>query len=100
MIPVDLVQKKVRLLSVMAGSFATDSGRLQAEYNVKMDVVSAQSLFADCPTPIAVSGVEIGLAAPFPADSIERDFACVAHIPWRRRTGSISLRRTVAHRGI
>jgi purine nucleosidase len=81
MIPVGLVQKKARLLSVMAGSFATDSGRPQPEYNLKMDLASAQSFIADRPTPIVVSGLEIGLAVPFPAESIERDFACVAHYP-------------------
>jgi inosine-uridine nucleoside N-ribohydrolase len=78
---VALVQKKVRLLSVMAGSFAATGDRAQPEYNVKMDVASAQSLFSDWPTPIVFSGFEIGNAVTFPAESIERDFAYVAHHP-------------------
>jgi purine nucleosidase len=78
---VGLVQKKVRLLSVMAGSFGAISDRPQPEYNVKMDVASAQSLFLDWPTPIVFSGFEIGMAVTFPAESIERDFAYVAHHP-------------------
>jgi inosine-uridine nucleoside N-ribohydrolase len=77
----DLVQKKVRLLSVMAGSFGATDDRPQPEYNVKMDVASAQSLFSDWPTPIVFSGFEIGKAVTFPAESIERDFAYVAHHP-------------------
>jgi inosine-uridine nucleoside N-ribohydrolase len=78
---IDLVQKKVRLLSVMAGSFAATSDRPKPEYNVKTDVVSAKSLFSEWPTPIVFSGFEIGVAVTFPAESIERDFAYVAHHP-------------------
>jgi inosine-uridine nucleoside N-ribohydrolase len=78
---IDLVQKKVRLLSVMAGSFAATSDRPKPEYNVKMDVASAKSLFSEWPTPIVFSGFEIGVAVTFPAESIERDFAYVAHHP-------------------
>src|SRR6202142_1081853 len=53
---VDLVQKKVRLLSVMAGSFAATSDSAQPEYNVKMDIASAQTLVSSWPTPIVFSG--------------------------------------------
>src|SRR5262249_6696701 len=77
----ELVRKKVRLLSVMAGSFAVASDPPFLEFNVKLDVPSAQTLVADWPTPIVFSGFEIGLAVPFPAESIERDFAYVAHHP-------------------
>jgi purine nucleosidase len=78
---VNLVQTKVRLLSVMGGSFAATSDRPQLEYNVKMDIPSAQALVSDWPTPIVLSGLEIGMAVTFPAESIERDFAYVAHHP-------------------
>jgi inosine-uridine nucleoside N-ribohydrolase len=78
---VDLVQTKVRLLSVMGGSFATTNDRPQPEYNVKMDIASAKMLFSDWPTPIVFSGFEIGMAVTFPAECIERDFAYVAHHP-------------------
>jgi inosine-uridine nucleoside N-ribohydrolase len=78
---IDLVQKKVRLLSVMAGSFAATSDRPLREYNVKMDIASAQTLVSSWPTPIVFSGFEIGTAVPFPAECIERDFAYVAHHP-------------------
>jgi purine nucleosidase len=74
-----LVKQKVKLLSVMAGSFA--EGKRQAEYNVMKDVPAAQALVADWPSPIVFSGLEIGLAVPFPAESIEHDFGYVEHHP-------------------
>jgi inosine-uridine nucleoside N-ribohydrolase len=66
----DLVRQKVRLLSVMAGNFAdsTIDGKTLArgspEFNLESDVPSAQKLFASWPTPIVVSGFEIGLTLP------------------------------------
>jgi inosine-uridine nucleoside N-ribohydrolase len=76
----ELVKKKVRLLSVMAGSFAQDSPK-QPEFNVKIDVPAAKALFANWPTPIVFSGFEIGAAVLYPAASIERDFNYVPHHP-------------------
>jgi inosine-uridine nucleoside N-ribohydrolase len=66
-----LVTRKVRLLSVMAGNFASG----QSEFNLAQDVSSAVKIFHEWPTPIVVSGFEIGLAMPFPASRIEHDFA-------------------------
>lgn len=77
---VELVRQKVRLLSVMGGSFA-ENGKPQSEYNIQKDVKSAQTLVAEWPTPIVFSGLEIGLALPYPAVSIERDFSYVSHHP-------------------
>jgi inosine-uridine nucleoside N-ribohydrolase len=81
----DLVARKVRLLQVMAGRFdSTDAAaRDFLEFNVKMDVASARELFERWPTPIEVSGFEVGIAVLYPASSIERDFAYVAHHPVR-----------------
>jgi purine nucleosidase len=76
----ELVKKKVRLLSVMAGSFAKD-GPKQAEFNVKIDLPAAKSLFASWPTPIVFSGSEVGVAVLYPATSIEHDFNYVPHHP-------------------
>ena len=76
----DLVAKKVAQLSVMAGSFQPIKGEKRfLEYNVKMDVPAAQRLVKEWPTPIVWSGFEIGVAAPYPHQSIERDFAYVPH---------------------
>jgi inosine-uridine nucleoside N-ribohydrolase len=67
----DLVKKKVRLLTMMAGNFA-DSNK--PEYNVMTDVPAATELFGKWPTDIYISGFEVGLAVLYPASSIERDF--------------------------
>ncbi len=72
-----LVRKKVRLLSVMAGNFANG----QSEFNLARDAPAAMELFHDWPTPIVVSGFEIGMALPFPAANIEHDFAYVRDHP-------------------
>jgi purine nucleosidase len=72
-----LVRKKVRLLSVMAGNFANG----EPEFNLAKDVPAAVKLFHDWPTPIVVSGFEIGIALPFPAERIEHDFSYVQDHP-------------------
>jgi len=78
---VDLARKKVRLLSVMAGAFQPIRGKTHYEYNVVKDIPSAQALAKRWPTPIVYSGFEIGLAIPYPAVSIERDYRYVKHHP-------------------
>lgn len=77
----ELVRQKVRLLSVMAGAFAPINGQPHYEYNVVEDIPSAKVLAAEWPTEIVYSGFEIGLAAPYPAVSIERDYQYVPHHP-------------------
>lgn len=76
---VELVARKCRLLSMMAGNFRAADHR--PEYNIATDVPAARAVFARWPTPIVVSGFEIGEAVLFPARSIESDFAYVAHHP-------------------
>jgi len=66
----DLVARKVKLLVMMAGDFA----KRNPEFNIKMDIPSAQKLLRDWPTPIVTSGFEIGNSMLFPASSITRDF--------------------------
>jgi purine nucleosidase len=74
----ELVQRKVRLLSVMAGSYADQNGKLSAhakpEFNLVLDVPSAQALFANWPTPIVDSGFEIGMSMLFKGSDIDRKF--------------------------
>ncbi|HKI17106.1 MAG TPA: nucleoside hydrolase [Isosphaeraceae bacterium] len=78
----ELIRRKVRLLSLMAGAFQPIEGnRHYLEYNVVKDVKSAQSLADRWPTPMVYSGFEIGIALPYPAVSIERDYAYVPHHP-------------------
>jgi inosine-uridine nucleoside N-ribohydrolase len=78
----ELVKRKVRFLSVMAGAFQpSESNNHFCEYNVINDIPAAQKVARDWPTPIVWSGFEIGVAVPYPSVSIERDFAYVAHHP-------------------
>lgn len=77
----DLVARKVRLLSVMAGAFAPIDGRPHKEYNVVTDLAPARRLTAEWPTPILWSGFEVGLAMKYPAASLDRDYRYVPHHP-------------------
>jgi len=73
----DLIARKVRLLVVMAGAFPTGI----AEYNVKTDLPASRKVFAEWPTPIVASGLEIGNSILYPAVSIERDYRYVENHP-------------------
>lgn len=68
----ELIEKKVKLLSIMAGNFQDDSF---AEYNVKVDIPSAKKIFEEWPTPIIASPFEVGQAIEYPATSIQNDFS-------------------------
>lgn len=72
-----LVKRKVRLLSMMAGDFATP----KPEYNVRIDREAASKVILEWPGPVVLSGFEIGNALLYPAVSIERDFAWVDRHP-------------------
>lgn len=74
---VDLARQKVLLVVAMAGDFSGG----QPEYNVRIDVVSAQKFFATWPTPVIFSGFEIGRELLFPAVAIARDFQYAAWHP-------------------
>ncbi|WP_422931652.1 nucleoside hydrolase [Singulisphaera sp. PoT] len=78
----ELVKRKVNKLSLMAGAFrAIDGNPHYIEYNVFKDIPSGRKLSERWPTPMVWSGFEIGIALPYPAVSIERDYAYVAHHP-------------------
>lgn len=81
-----LVQQKVRLLSIMAGAFTPitlgDGEPFEhREYNVVMDIPAARQLSQDWPTPIVWSGFEIGLALAYPYDSIVHDYNYAEYHP-------------------
>jgi hypothetical protein len=73
----DLISRKVKLLSIMAGNFRDT----WTEYNIKEDLSAAKKLVAGWPTPIVWSGFEIGDVLKFPAASIEQDFGWAANHP-------------------
>ena len=78
----ELAERKVKLLSLMAGAFLPiDGNRHYVEYNVVKDIASARVLAERWPTPMVYSGFEIGIALPYPAVSIERDYGYVRHHP-------------------
>jgi hypothetical protein len=58
-----LIAQKVRTLVVAADALTMS------------DIPAARRLFAEWPTPIVVAGIELGDAFPFPAASIDKDFA-------------------------
>ncbi len=67
----DLLTRKCRFLSMVGGAFPDG----KPEFNIKSDIPAARKLFAEWPTPIVISGYEIGEAIQYPAASIEKDFA-------------------------
>lgn len=77
---VELIRRKVNLLSVMGGAFQPIDGNPRfREFNIVGDLPAARRLARDWPTPIVWSGFEIGAALCFPAVSVERDFNYTAH---------------------
>lgn len=83
---VEIVEKKVRLLSIMAGAFTkipNNKGELydHKEYNVVKDLPASTTLAKEWPTPVVWSGFEIGIAVPYPHESIEKDYNYVQHHP-------------------
>ncbi len=79
---IELVRRKVRMLSLMAGAFTTIEGNSHyREYNVVKDVKSARTLAERWPSPMVFSPFEIGIALPYPSTSIERDYGYVPHHP-------------------
>jgi len=79
---IELVRRKVKLLSIMAGAFLPVGGEASfREYNVVNDIPSCQTLVDRWPTPVVFSGFEVGIAVTYPASSIERDYGYVSHHP-------------------
>ncbi|SDK59233.1 Inosine-uridine nucleoside N-ribohydrolase [Pedobacter sp. ok626] len=64
----ELVKRKVKFLSTMAGNFST---RRQKEFNVISDLPAARKIFNRWPTVIYVSPFEVGASVHFPASAIE-----------------------------
>lgn len=76
----ELVARKCRLLSIMAGTFGGD--RIDhKEYNVHIDLPAAKTIYERWPTPIVASGWEIGMDILYPSVSIEEDYNYVDHHP-------------------
>ena len=77
-----LIRQKVRLTSVMAGAFSPVQGKEHyLEANVRNGIGSMQRFAEKWPhdSPVVWSDFLIGLAAPYPRESIARDFDYVPH---------------------
>lgn len=69
----ELLEKKVREVCVMAGSFLGDGNDRSSEYNVQRDIPSARKFFAECPSPVSISPFELGIELTYPGSSIENN---------------------------
>lgn len=77
-----LVKRKVRLLSAMAGHFGPlRAGQVFKEYNIVTDLRSARKVVQEWPTPIVVSGFEVGGAILYPHRSIRQNYQYVPRHP-------------------
>jgi inosine-uridine nucleoside N-ribohydrolase len=75
----ELVAKKVKLLSLMAGAFNEPPGF--KEYNVVIDIPSAKKVIAEWPTEMVFSGHEIGRLIQHPGASMQEDYRYVKFHP-------------------
>lgn len=66
-----LIPERARMLVIAGGAYPEG----KADPGIQADVVAARKVFAEWATPIVVVGSEVGEAIPFPAASIEKDFA-------------------------
>ncbi len=66
----ELVARKARMLSVMAGSYGE---KKRSEYNVRNDIPAMQKVFAEWPGLIVQNPFEIGKQVVFPAREIENN---------------------------
>ncbi len=82
---VELVKKKVKLFSIMAGAFTKipRKGKLvvHREYNVIKDIPACKTIAEKSPVPVIWSGYEIGISVAYPHESIEQDYRYVEHHP-------------------
>lgn len=75
---VELVKQKVKLLSVMAGSFGE---KKRKEFNIINDVEAARKVFDQWPTKIVLSPFEVGTKVLFPAKAIQENFTWTERHP-------------------
>jgi hypothetical protein len=75
----ELIEKKIRMLSIMAGSFISpDQGPVpiagKPEANIRFNVKDARIVMHQWPTDVVVCPFLLGVQTAFPATVIERDF--------------------------
>lgn len=90
----ELAIKKVKFVSTMAGAFTNElAGSSEdfvnqmnnhREYNVIIDIPAAQRFFSEWPTPIVVSGFEVGLQITMTPAMMKNDYEYVANHPLKK----------------
>lgn len=74
----ELVAKKVRYISIMAGDFSAESlenpKTSRCEFNIATDIDSARYVFDNCPVPMYFSGFEFGDSVRYPRSEIDAYF--------------------------
>ena len=74
----ELVAKKVKYVSVMAGDFSEKSlknpKKSRAEFNAATDVKSSKYIYDNCPVPMYFSGFEFGYSIKYPRSEIDGFF--------------------------
>ncbi|MDE7406960.1 MAG: nucleoside hydrolase, partial [Muribaculaceae bacterium] len=68
----ELVKRKVKYLSIMAGSYGF---KQRAEYNVVNDIPAMKTVFEQWPTPIVQNPFEIGPKVMYRGDKLDEQFS-------------------------
>lgn len=92
----ELVARKVKALSIMAGSYGE---KQRAEFNVVNDIPAMRKLFAEWDTPIVQNPFELGKQVMYPGAAIENDSAGRNSIPSSRATRITTRCPMTARRG-
>jgi inosine-uridine nucleoside N-ribohydrolase len=82
---VELFARKVKLVSAMAADFSEEVQKNPTmenrEFNIHVDIPSAEFFFTHCPVEVVFSGYEVGCKILYPAESILQDYQWTDHHP-------------------
>lgn len=69
----ELIKKKVKLLSTMSGTYNDDTFN-NPEWNVLQDLEAARNVYSNWPTDVIASGSEVGVRILYPHQSVLNDY--------------------------
>ncbi len=78
---IELFEKKVSHVSMMAGCFNEENPAHHREFNIVQDLEASTRFIADCPRPIYFTGWEVGASIKHPVRSILNDYQWTEHHP-------------------
>ncbi len=70
---IELIKKKVKLLSIMSGTYNDDVFN-NPEWNVLQDMNAAKNVYNNWPTELIASGSEVGVRILYPHESVLNDY--------------------------